>query len=161
MGCVVSCLGTLPNACMHISFLRILRVTGGKNKAWARLGYSADTWAEGRVLSHCHGSLPRPDLHRGGKGVYRNGFLSTVGAQISLTCPLTQHLPPSLPDRAQFFKDHSGCSVVSAGRAEGTEGTETGTQARRNLQYPRSVVEVARARVVRGGMLGRARECAR
>ena len=40
--------------------------------------------------------------------------------------------------------------------AEVTEGKETATPARRKLQHPRSEVEVARARGVRGGMLGRA-----
>lgn len=44
---------------------------------------------------------------------------SEVGAQISLTCPPPQLLPPSLPGRSQFFKDYSGCSVVRGGRSRG------------------------------------------
>lgn len=37
--------------------------------------------------------------------MYGNGVMYIAGAQLSLTCSLTQLLLPSLPGRAQFFKD--------------------------------------------------------
>ena len=74
----------------------------------------------------------------------------------STDLPTYLTFPPGLQDRAQFFKDHPGFSVVSTGRAGDTEGTETGTPARRKSQYPRSVGEGSESRDA-----ARARECAR
>lgn len=81
-----------------------------------RLGSSAGLWADGRVFSLCHGSLSRSDLYRAGEGVHQNGVACEVGAQTSLTCLSSVLLPPSLPGKAQLFKDHAGRSVVSGGR---------------------------------------------